>query len=265
MMRETPSSSRGWSEYVAALKLTRGDTPSLRELTVRRPGLPGTRAVLAPAFPRDQVEVAEARPASGTELRPGVVYVDLTTLTIEEWKMVAPRLAATRGVVIDVRGYPRGPSLEVLAALRSEPMRSATWQLPLRTSPRDSDVVYVEQPWQTVPPAQLIAGRVVFLIDARAASRPETFLQVVRAYRLGDLVGEPTAGSNGNRLDLPVPGGAQISFTGLRDIDHDGSIFQGRPIAPTIPVRPTRAAIAAGRDEILERAVALFDSDGAAP
>jgi C-terminal processing protease CtpA/Prc len=53
-----------------------------------------------------------------------------------------------------------------------------------------------------------------------------------------------------------LPGGYTLVWTGMKVLKHDGSRHHGVGILPTIPVTPTRAGIAAGRDEILERGIA---------
>jgi C-terminal processing protease CtpA/Prc len=78
---------------------------------------------------------------------------------------------------------------------------------------------------------------------------------IVEAYRLGEIVGEATAGTNGNVNPFVLPGGYSVSWTGMQVLKHDGSRHHGVGIRPTIPVQRTRAGVAAGRDELLERAV----------
>jgi C-terminal processing protease CtpA/Prc len=41
----------------------------------------------------------------------------------------------------------------------------------------------------------------------------------------------------------------------MRVLKHDGSRHHGVGILPTVPVERTRAAVAAGRDELLEKAI----------
>ena len=77
----------------------------------------------------------------------------------------------------------------------------------------------------------------------------------MEAHKLGEIVGEPTAGTNGNVNSVMLPGNYYIAFTGMKVLKHDGSQHHGVGIHPTVPVSPTRAGIAAGRDEMLERAV----------
>jgi hypothetical protein len=55
---------------------------------------------------------------------------------------------------------------------------------------------------------------------------------------------------------IPLPAGFSVSFTGMKVLKHDGSPHHGVGIRPTIPASPTRAGIAAGRDELLEVAIA---------
>ena len=51
-----------------------------------------------------------------------------------------------------------------------------------------------------------------------------------------------------------------VSWTGMKVLKHDGSQHHGVGIAPTVPVVPTPAGIAAGRDEVLEKAVEVLQA-----
>ena len=102
-----------------------------------------------------------------------------------------------------------------------------------------------------------IKGRVIFLIDGRAVSFAETVMGMVEAYKLADIVGEPTAGTNGNINPFTVPGGYLLWWTGMRVLKHDRSRHHGIGIQPTHPVARTIAGIAERRDEILEKALEL--------
>jgi hypothetical protein len=50
----------------------------------------------------------------------------------------------------------------------------------------------------------------------------------------------------------------KVRFTGMRVTRHDGSPFHLAGVRPTVPVEPTLAGIRAGRDEVLERALATL-------
>ena len=80
-------------------------------------------------------------------------------------------------------------------------------------------------------------------------------MSIVEHYKLGDIVGEATSGTNGNADFVGLPGGYTIRFTGMRELKQDCSRLHGIGILPTIPVARTRAAVIVGRDELLERAI----------
>jgi C-terminal processing protease CtpA/Prc len=55
---------------------------------------------------------------------------------------------------------------------------------------------------------------------------------------------------------ISEPSGCHTNFTGLRVTKPDGSRFHLVGIKPTIPATPTLAGVLAGRDEVLEKALA---------
>jgi C-terminal processing protease CtpA/Prc len=89
-------------------------------------------------------------------------------------------------------------------------------------------------------------------------SYAESTMGIVEYYKLGEIVGETTAGTNGNVNPFELPGGYSVTWTGMKVLKQDGSQHHGIGIHPTVPASPTQAGVAAGRDEVLERGVALF-------
>jgi C-terminal processing protease CtpA/Prc len=116
--------------------------------------------------------------------------------------------------------------------------------------------------WDLAPLAPRLTGRIVFLTDGSAISYAESWMGIVEAYKLGEIVGEPTAGTNGNVNPFKLPGGYTIYWTGMKVLKHDGSRHHGVGIRPTVPVSRTIRGVAEGRDEQLERAIEIA---GAAP
>jgi C-terminal processing protease CtpA/Prc len=77
--------------------------------------------------------------------------------------------------------------------------------------------------------------------------------------RLGAIIGSTTAGTNGSVAFFNVPSGFWLEFTGMRVTRHDGRTQHYLAgTTPDIPVVPTIAGLRAGRDEVLERALALI-------
>jgi hypothetical protein len=65
-------------------------------------------------------------------------------------------------------------------------------------------------------------------------------------------------GPMGNIDPFPLPGGYSVVWTGMRVRKRNGTAHHGVGIAPNVRVSPTVAGVRAGRDEVLERAVALL-------
>jgi C-terminal processing protease CtpA/Prc len=69
------------------------------------------------------------------------------------------------------------------------------------------------------------------------------------------FVGTPTSGANGDVTTFSIPGGITVSMTGHEVRHADGRPLQRVGLQPNVRVAPTIAGIAAGRDEVLDRAV----------
>jgi C-terminal processing protease CtpA/Prc len=201
----------------------------------------------------------EARPRPISEVAPSIVYVDLTRATDEAFKASLARMQSARGLIFDLRGYPNGDmGIDFLRHLSQQPMKSAPMLIPIVRYP-DHRIADFETGGWTLPPLEpYLSAKKVFLTNGRAISFSETIMAIVEHYRLAEIVGGPTAGTNGNTNPFTTPGGYQITWTGMKVLKHDGSQHHGIGIVPTVPAARTRAGVAAGRDEVLERALSLL-------
>jgi len=198
----------------------------------------------------------EPRPTTVAELEPGISYVDLDRATDDDFKAALPQLAQAKTIIFDFRGYPKG--FNFLDYLSDQTMQCAFWQVPITTKPdRLGAAEYHTSRWDVSPKAPRLKGHLIFLIDGRAISAAETAMGIIEAYRLADIVGEPTAGTNGNVNPFTVPGGYVLTWTGMRVLKHDGSRHHGVGILPTHPVSRTIKGITERRDEFLEKALEL--------
>ncbi|HMW00128.1 MAG TPA: S41 family peptidase, partial [Acidobacteriota bacterium] len=92
----------------------------------------------------------------------------------------------------------------------------------------------------------------------RAISYAESFLAIIEAYKLGELVGEPTAGTNGNIVIKDFPRNFRLVWTGMRVTKHDNTPHHGVGVLPTIPLSRTVKGISERRDEQLEKALSIL-------
>lgn len=244
----TPQHAR----HCALEHLARGQPDSTLRLAIARGD--GTQHDVALVRTR-QPQPFEAKPAKITALEPGVWYVDLDRVTDEDFVNALPNLETAKGLVFDLRGYPSGVTPAVLGHLIGEAVQCARWNVPRLVEPDRRAVEWVESRWDIEPAAPRLHAKIAFVTDGRAVSYAETYMGIVEHYQLAAIVGQATAGTNGNAIRLTLPGGYAVSFTGMKVLKHDGSRHHGVGIRPTIPVARTPAGIAAGRDELLERAV----------
>jgi hypothetical protein len=212
-------------------------------------------------YPPDQVE--SDRPVSGAPLAPGVVYFDLRAAAPAK---VMARLATAKGIVFDLRGSPDIGAREVLGHLIDEPVECMPMSLPLIRRPDREDEQWIELTrWQIEPVKPRWKAKTAFLVDARVMGSGETFMTIVEHYQLGEMVGSATAGNDGVVTSFTLPGGYDVYWTGMRVLKHDATTLHGVGIKPTFPVTPTAKGIAAGRDEVLEKAIEVLKARPAAP
>ena len=69
----------------------------------------------------------------------------------------------------------------------------------------------------------------------------------------------PTAGANGNVNPFTLPGGYRFAWTGMKVVKHDGTQHHTIGILPTVPCERTITGVAAGRDELLEKALEIIN------
>ena len=204
--------------------------------------------------------VVEPRPQPISEVDPGIMYVDVTRATDDAFRASLDRLTGARGIIFDMRGYPNAEmGANFLRYLTREPMASAPMLVPIIRFPDHRMTEFDGSGgWVLSPLTPYLGAKRVFLTNGGAISFSETIMAIVERYRLGEIVGSPTAGTNGNINPFTVPGGYGITWTGMKVLKHDGSQHHGVGIAPTVPAARTREGVASGRDELLERARSLF-------
>lgn len=98
-------------------------------------------------------------------------------------------------------------------------------------------------------------GPVIVLTDATTISKNEFMVMALQANPRAKVVGNYTAGANGDRTLLSLPGGVIVSFSGSRVRYADGRETQRVGITPDIFIVPTATDIRMGKDAILEEAI----------
>ena len=254
--RAVSAATVAFRDYLASLYLTVGRIGSLRHVRLRTPKGEDLDLVL-PLVSRDVFfdDIREIRPKSGSEIKPSVFYVDAATLDRAKVLPLISSLRRARTVILDMRGAFDNGVFEFLAHFIEHEVRSPGLEIPIVSVQANGGPQDIG--WLLWPAAPLLTCHLIVLSDVRAVSAIETALQIIRDNHLGTLVGETSAGTNGDVNTFSVSGGFEVRFTGLRVSSPDGSTIQGHGITPDLIVHPTIGGIRAGVDEVLEAAVTL--------
>jgi carboxyl-terminal processing protease len=186
----------------------------------------------------------------------GDIFLDLID-TLDE--------AATTGLLIDLRFSlgGRGDIAEkMIGALIDAPVSSPHWKYPHYVAAHRN---WGRPPeWSTASnmiPARdgkRFMGPVVILTAGTASSTAEDFAISLREAGRALLVGERTAGSAGNPIERPLPGGGQFSMATFRAYLPDGGEYVGIGLKPDIGIGPTREDIRNGVDVVMEKGLAVL-------
>jgi C-terminal processing protease CtpA/Prc len=119
--------------------------------------------------------------------------------------------------------------------------------------------VTVAQTWAPNPDG--FAGPVVVLVSPHTQSAAEHLVLTLQAANRVIVVGNPSAGANGNITGVLLPGAFGLTFTGLEVLQPDGSTFHGVGVLPDLTVPLSAAALANGTDPELDMALAFMALD----
>lgn len=190
-------------------------------------------------------------------LEPGLLYANLSDAVDDSAiRQVNAELSRAKGVVFDLRRYPKAFSMvELFARFSTQTVNS----LPMRhlwPSGPDEAPRYLVSP-QSTPGIGDLRIPALVICSRSSQSYNEHVLGYAQSAGL-KIMGEPTSGANGNITTMTfsqLPG-FSITFTGMELRQHDLSRFHGVGILPDLLRPRTVESIRKGNDEVLEAAQA---------
>ncbi len=188
-------------------------------------------------------------------------YMDLARLaSLGEFERAFEALRQARGLIVDIRGYPGFTvQLALCARLIDQPIKSAIYEIPIVSGYDREEQIWSIGQYEVKPdPKAHFGGPVVVLVNEKTFGGAEDVCIYLRNAGRVTFVGGATAGCNGNRTWLSLPGGARLWFTGMRVKFGDGSRFQNIGIVPDAPAAPTVEGVRARRDEVLEKGIEVL-------
>jgi C-terminal processing protease CtpA/Prc len=173
----------------------------------------------------------------------------------------------TAGLILDLRFCMggRGDIAEkMIGALVDEPVSSPLWRyrkhVPAEVNwgrpPEPGEASNTIEPWD----GKRYLGPVVALTNGVTSSTAEDLPITLRAAGRAMLVGENTAGSAGNPVSVPLPGGGTFEMATFRAYLPDGGEYVGIGAVPDVEVVPTAEDLRSGADPVLAAALELLGS-----
>lgn len=165
-------------------------------------------------------------------------------------------LVKAKGIIVD----PLSDISKIIPHLTKVPLLSPFWDIPVTIYPDREYVRFNSSRWKIYPINPFIQAKIVFLVEPFKVSSGETSLSFIDHYKLGKLVGDTSAGTNGNANYIPLMGGYNIMWTGMKVLRQDSTQHHLIGFRPDIPVKRTIKAIKENRNEYLEKALEILNN-----
>ncbi|MFH1052469.1 MAG: S41 family peptidase [bacterium] len=192
------------------------------------------------------------------ETKGGLYYINIGRITTEEFKNNLGKFQNAKGMIIDLRDYPNSGTFGLLSHFTDKTINSPNWCIPLIIYPDRYKLKFNIFNNQYVQKTPYIKCKKVFIINNGTISAGETYSSIIKSNSLGILVGQYTAGANGNVNSFTLPGNISVRFSGMKVTNEDGSRFYIKGVEPDIFVNKTIKAAQEGKDDFLEKAIEVI-------
>lgn len=188
-----------------------------------------------------------------------IFYLNLDLIEMDTINKLLPQLTKSKAIICDLRGYPNGNHELISHLLKTNDTTSAWMQIPQIIYPNQKNVVgYEKHNWKLKAKAPYLGDKkIVFIIDGSAISYAESYMGYIEGYKLATIIGQPTAGTNGNVNPFGLSADYRLSWTGMRVLKHDGSQHHAIGILPNVYINKTIEGVKLGKDEFLEKAIEI--------
>jgi C-terminal processing protease CtpA/Prc len=254
--RYISAATEGWKRYLILRELLEGAKDSTILLTIESNGESRQITLTRTLTWMEYHQASKKQAVQYKKIAGDIFYLNLNQVPMDEINKLMPELEKAKAIICDLRRYPNG-NHDLISHLLKEKEESKWMFVPQIIYPDYKRVTYKEIGWQMQPVEPALTAKIVFITNGSAISYAESFLGYIEGFHLATIVGQPTAGTNGNVNVFTLPGGYRISWTGMRVLKHDGSRFHGVGIIPHVLVERTIKGVKSGRDEFLEKAIEI--------
>jgi len=161
--------------------------------------------------------------------------------------------AKAPGVILDLRGNPGGIGIMAMGIagffIDKDGQKLGEMKM------RDADLKFV-----IFPRPQTYSGPLAILVDEGSASTSEILAGGLQDLGRARIFGTRTAGAALPSDIIRLPNGDGFQYAQASYTSESGKVLEGHGVTPDVEVRPTRDALAAGRDPVLEAADAWISA-----
>lgn len=240
-LQKVSSATQTWNKYISESELLSGYKNTVVKLELLQKGIRNTLSLNRNILSRSNDANANKRP-DVYEIKKDYFYVNLFNLNDSVLNYMNENyISKAKGVIFDCRGYPKGNVQRiVLPHLLNDTIYPMKWSIPVKLYPQQKEHIQDSinaSHWVFPPLLPRYTDNVVFIVNARNISAAESILSIVEHYKLGTIVGEQTAGTNGNINSFILFGLYQFWQTQMHTAKHDGANFHGVGIIPQVQVK----------------------------
>ena len=221
------------------------------ELTISREGIifqttvstiPFHEKILRPR-PNEQIK----------ELSSEIGYLDTEYLRLKDYDSIFHKWQNKKTIIFDIRNYPKENFIRLLPYFFEKPISffSSTCtnlQNPGFFSFEPIKIFETKNGYQ-------FNGKIIVLVNNESQSKSEFNILALKSYSKSIIIGNQTAGTDGDTTPIILPGNIQTDLTGIGIYKLDKSETQKVGIKPDIVITPTLEDIKNKKDVILEMAI----------
>lgn len=250
--------TEGWLKYRARSESLMGPKDSKISLRVKNQNIELLRNM--DAYQRRKANSDQK--TAYREINKDVFYLNLDIVAMDTINKLLPKLENYKSIICDLRGYPKGNHDFISHLLKRKDTTKGWMQVPQIIYPDQENIVGWEKfEWKLGTSKPYLGDKqIIFITDGSAISYAESFMGYIEGYNLGTIIGQPTAGTNGNVNPFKLPGGYRLSWTGMKVTKHNGSQNHAVGVTPDIYISKTVDGIKTGSDEFLEKAIELTET-----
>ncbi len=253
------SSSDGWRKLKALAMLRAGNLGSTINLKIKKQSGIDTTIAL-----ERSVHIAGMREDAYPdffELIPNVYYIDMMRSDDQQFKDSLDVLVNNaKAIIFDARGI-SNISEHFLSFIVREKLPSFTWKIPQFTKPDRKLINYkiISSSLNNNP--KQIKSKIYLLINERTIGYSEAIINLIKYYKLGEIIGTSTAGSPGDIVVYRLPCKYYLSVTGIKLYLPSGELMFGKPIEPNIEIDWDAESLSKHLDPLIMKALDMFYKD----